>query len=159
MSEYARDAEREIPLAGYALLMGAFGAAFTPLLLRAAARGALPRRIPAGDMVLLGVATHKLTRILTRDWVTSPLRAPFTRYVKTEGAGEVTEEGRGRGLRRAVGDLVTCPFCSGPWVASTLTALWVARPRVARTVAGVLGVVAISDLLHQLYAGVRKLSG
>ncbi|HEY8077139.1 MAG TPA: DUF1360 domain-containing protein [Labilithrix sp.] len=159
MSEYTRDAENEIPLAGYAMIMGAFTLAFTPLLVRAAARGALPRNVETRDLVLMGVATHKLTRILTRDWVTSPLRAPFTQYVKSEGAGEVQEKSRGHGLRRAVGDLLTCPFCTGPWVASALTALFVARPRVARTIAGVLGVVAISDFAHQLYAGARKLSG
>ncbi len=159
MSEYARDAEHEIPLAGYAALMGGFTLAFGPLLVRAAARGALPREIPARDLVLFGVATHELTRILTHDWVTAPLRAPFVRYEASAGAGEVKEKSRGHGLRRAIGDLVTCQFCTGPWVASALTALWIARPRVARTIAGVLGIVAISDFLHQVYAGARKLSG
>jgi Protein of unknown function (DUF1360) len=31
--------------------------------------------------------------------------------------GEVPESSRGSGLQKAVGDLVTCPWCVGPWVA------------------------------------------
>lgn len=69
-----------------------------------------------------GVATHWLSRIITKDWVTIPVRAPFTRYRKSLPGGEVLEESRGKGLRRAVDDLPTCQFCIGPWVAGALAA-------------------------------------
>ena len=42
------------------------------------------RRLSTGwrvqDLVILTMGTHKLSRTLTKDAVTSPLRAPFTRY-------------------------------------------------------------------------------
>jgi hypothetical protein len=42
--------------------------------------------------VLLGVATYKLSRLISSDRVTSPLRAPFVEYVEPAGASEVKEK-------------------------------------------------------------------
>lgn len=144
------------PLRGYATLLAAWSVTFGSLLAAAAATDRLPSRIDPADVILLGVATHKVTRILTKDWVTAPLRAPFVRYEGSAGSGEVREKARGRGLRRAVGDLVTCPFCTGPWVAGAFLAGLIARPRVTRTVAAAFSAVAVSDLLHQAYGAARK---
>ena len=68
---------------------------------------------------MLGIATHKLSRLITKDWVTSPFRAPFTKFKEADGVGEVTEEARGTGMQQAIGELVTCPWCVGPWVAGS----------------------------------------
>jgi hypothetical protein len=113
-----------MPLAGYAGLLGIFGVALTGVLI--ATRGADdPARMEASrarfsDLLLMGVATHKLSRFISKDRVTSPLRAPFTEYEGSASASEVKEKSRGTGLQRALGDLVTCPFCMGPWVATAL---------------------------------------
>src|SRR5262249_11978998 len=112
--------------------------------------GRLPSRPRVGDLVLVGVATYKLTRVVTRDWVTAPLRAPFTQYVTSLGHGEVKEKSRGRGLQRAVGDLLTCPFCSGPWIAGALLGGLAVAPRVTRFIAGIFAAVALSDALHHV---------
>lgn len=79
------------------------------------------------------------------------MRAPFTHYEKSAGGGEVDESARGHGMRRAIGELATCPYCTGPWIAASLTALLVARRPLGRTVAGVLAMVTVSDWLHRLY--------
>lgn len=143
--------EVHTPLGGYATLLGAWSALYGGLLLTADRRDALPDRVDPADILLLGVATHKLTRILTKDWVTAPVRAPFVRYEGSAGGGEVEEEARGRGLRKAVGDLLTCPWCTGPWVAGALLAGLVTRPRVTRTLAAGFSAVAVSDFLHHAY--------
>lgn len=147
------------PLAGYATLLGAWTGIYGGLLLAADRRGVLPVRIARGDVILLGVATHKLTRILTRDWVTAPVRAPFVHYVGSAGGGEVKEEARGRGVRKAIGDLLTCPWCTGPWVAGTLLAGLIARPRSTRVLAAGFAAVAVSDFLHHAYQAARKSQG
>jgi hypothetical protein len=149
--EYARASEENAPLGAYATLLATFTACFGTLLILGARRGVLPRRWRAGDLVLLALATHKLTRVLTRDKATAPLRAAFTHYEGSAGHGEVNETARGRGLRRAIGDLVTCPFCAGPWVASALAAGLVYRPRATRAIASVFTAVALSDWLHRGY--------
>jgi hypothetical protein len=151
----------EMPLGGYTAIMAVFAAAAAALTGAAARKarkrsGALPMRFDAMDLVLLGIGTHKLTRIITKDWVTAPLRAPFTEYKGSVGAGEVQEKSRGHGVRRAVGDLLTCQFCTGPWVAGFLTAGLLLAPRLTRLAAGALVMVTISDWLHITYERVRK---
>ncbi len=47
--------------------------------------------MPVQDTALCAVATHKLSRLLARDPVTSPLRAPFTSYQGTAGPAELDE--------------------------------------------------------------------
>ena len=65
------------------------------LAVRAAGRP-LPHRPAVTDVVLLSIATHKLSRMLAKDAVTSPLRAPFTRFRTPAGAGELHEDPQGR---------------------------------------------------------------
>ena len=142
----------EMPLEGYVWLLGAFGVAAVSVVTAAAATGRrLPERVSAGEIALIGVATHKLTRIVTRDWVTAPLRAPFTQYEKSLGSGEVLETSRGEGVQRAMGDLLTCPFCTGPWIAGALFSGLVFSPRLTRLIAAMFTSVAISDWLHNAY--------
>ena len=59
-----------------------------------------------------------MARLLTKDTVVSPIRAPFTRFEGPGGPSEVNERVRGRGWRHAIGELITCPFCAGEWVAA-----------------------------------------
>jgi len=94
----------EMPLVGYATLVGVYNAALAGGLLMAKQSDRdLPERASYSDLVLLGIATHKLGRIISKDWVTSPLRAPFTECQESAGGGEVSEKSRGEGLQRAMG--------------------------------------------------------
>ena len=148
-----------MPLAGYATLVGVYNAAFAAMLLAVKNSGrSLPKKVSVADLVLMGVATHTLTRLITKDWVTAPLRAPFTEYKESAGGGEVIEKSRGEGLQRAIGDLVTCPWCSAPWVAATLGFGFVFAPRVTRFISGVFAAVTISDFLQHAYEAAKKKS-
>jgi Protein of unknown function (DUF1360) len=141
-------ADQYRPLGGYLALMGAFNALAAAGLTAAHRAGRLPERVGTGDVVLAGVATYKLSRLISRDRVTSGLRAPFTRFQGDAGQGEVDEAARGRGLRRAIGELLVCPDCLDLWVAAGFTGGLVAAPRVARTVAATLAVHALADALQ-----------
>jgi hypothetical protein len=152
------DKPAEMPLAGYSSLLAAYLVAFGSMFGLLGARRPVPERVHLGDVVLFGIATHKIGRILTKDWVTSPLRAPFTQYQKSAGGGEVEERSRGEGLQRATGDLLTCPWCIAPWVAATLYATYVVSAPAARMIAAASTSVAISDFLQHLYSGVKRVS-
>jgi len=155
---YAGEQAEDFPLGAYAVMVLVFLGGFGTMLVRASRNGTLPRRIGARDIALLGVATHRLTRLFTRERVTAAFRFPFTELEAPAGAGEVHEHARGHGLRRAIGSLLTCQFCVGPWTAAGLTAGLVAKPRETRAVASMLAIVAVSDFLHQAYAKARKAS-
>lgn len=143
-----------VPLSGYALTLAFFTTGFALAAARTARLGGY-RPKPA-DIVFLGAGTHKLTRILAKAFVTAPLRAPFTRRADQEGAGEVHDIPRGTGLRHTVGNLLTCPYCLGPWVATAFASALVVWPRETRFALGVLSAVAISDFLHQRYATLNE---
>jgi hypothetical protein len=97
------------------------------------------------------VATFRLSRLLSKAAITSPLRAPFTRYVGPQGPAELHEEARSEDGKETVGELVTCPFCMSVWVASTLTAGRLLWPRATRTAMGALTALAGADALQLAY--------
>jgi hypothetical protein len=142
----------EIPLFSYGVLAGIFNLIFAAFLLVARGLGRpLPERVDARDIALLGMAAHKLSLVGAEDAVTSPLRAPFTELQEKESPKKVDEEPRGDGLRRSIGELLTCKFCLSVWLASFFTYGLVLVPRVTRLVATVFAVVTVSDYLHQTY--------
>jgi uncharacterized protein DUF1360 len=141
---------------GYAAAMGVFGAVAGGLSLVAARTGRRPPPLTPWELTLLGLATHKIARIVAKDAVTSPVRAPFTRFEGPQGNAELAEEVRGSGTRKAVGELLTCPFCLGPWVATALTAGLTFAPAVTRPAMGVFSAVAVSDFLQLGYAAAQQ---
>lgn len=148
---YARGEDR--PLAGYLGAMSAYGLAVGAAALLARRRGvALPERISGGDLALIAVATHKLSRTIAKDAVTSPLRAPFTSYKEPAGAGELNEEVRATGWTHGIGELLSCPFCLAQWVATVFVGGMVVAPRATRLVASVFAARAGSDMLQFAYA-------
>ena len=145
------------PLAGYTALLSVYatGVGATAIAARAAGKRA-PAGISPWDLAQLSIATHRISRTVTKDPVTSPLRAPFATYEETTGPAELTEAVRGEGLRHSAGELLTCPFCIAQWVATGLTAGLVLAPRATRLVTATFSAVAISDFLQFLYAGAQQ---
>lgn len=151
------DPDGHVHLTGLAGSMTAYGAAVATVVAVARARGyQAPERYAVSDLALGGLATHKLTRLLSRSSVASPLRAPFTEFEGPAGSGEHLESPRGDGVRHAIGELLTCPFCLGVWVSTAYVAGLALAPRAARTVAAVLSVTATSDMLQHVYARLRE---
>jgi hypothetical protein len=158
MSAYSPHEHR--PLAAYAGLAAAFGGAFGGALVALRASGReLPERPAAGDIALLGVATHKVSRLLAKDKVTSFLRAPFTRYEQSTGQGEVLEEARGRGLQLAIGELAVCPYCIAQWVVAGLGVAYVAAPRQTRLVSSVFTAKSLADFVQLAYLAAEERAG
>ncbi|MFD7465026.1 DUF1360 domain-containing protein [Streptomyces tendae] len=150
---YADGEETQTPLGGYAALATTFAATAGAFAVTAWRRGVrLPDTVPAWDVALLGTATFKASRLLTKDKVTSFLRAPFTRREREGNANEVMDAGRGTGLRRAVGDLISCPFCTSTWVAGGLVGTYAVAPRAARLVCAGLSAVVVSDWLQYAWS-------
>jgi Protein of unknown function (DUF1360) len=153
----AYDHGHERPLGSFLVIMGAYGAALTGMAAFLAARGRrLPDRLGWSDLALLAVATHKASRQLAKDPVTSPLRAAFTRYSGTSAEAELAEEVRGAGVRKALGELVSCPFCLGQWVATTGVFGLIVAPRATRAIASVFAVLAGSDMLQYAYVRLQE---
>jgi hypothetical protein len=137
------------PKTEYGLLIATFATVFSVVTAAARRQGRVPERVAASDIALGGVATQKVARLVAKDRVASPIRAPFTH--EDSGDREVGEKPRGRGLRRAIGELLLCPFCVAQWVAAAYALGLLFAPRVTRLVAAMLATASVSDFLQIAY--------
>jgi hypothetical protein len=146
------------PLGGYLVVLATFASlvAGAAGLARSTGRR-LPAHITPWDVVLLAGGTHKLSRTISKDAVTAPLRAPFTRYAGRGGPAEVTEEVRATsGIRHSLGELLTCPFCLDVWISTAFAIGLVFAPRLTRLVAATGTALAGSDFLQLAYARAQR---
>lgn len=146
-------AEQRPPLGSRLMMASGFTGAFGAfLVVRRRSEAGLPERIETRDLALICGASFKLGRLIAKEKVSAPLRAPFTEYKgKADAPGEVDERPRGSGPREALGELLTCPYCLGMWIISALTVGLVTAPRGTRLVASILSALAASDFLQMAY--------
>lgn len=155
---YAPD--HDPPLGGYAALLAAHLGALAGTLAVLRKRGIELGTLDGRELILAGVGTYKLSRVISRSWIGTALRAPFTRYVKQGSGPEVKETARGEGLQEAVGDLVTCPFCTAHWVATGLVLAYDVAPGPTRAFTRILAADAVADALQYVRGWLtRKTTG
>jgi hypothetical protein len=94
------------------------------------------------DILILSFATLRLIRLITRDRVFSFGRVIF---YNTSPDGTMTKPPKG--FRRAIADLIECPWCVGIWAALLLTALYVASP-LGRFFAVILTIAALGSFFQ-----------
>jgi hypothetical protein len=141
---------------GYGVAMAVFAGVGAALVAAARLTGRRPGTLTPWELGLTALAAHKISRIVAKDSVTAPLRAPLTRFQGPAGDAEVAEDVRAHGPGHALGELLTCPFCLDPWVATALTAGRTFAPQLTGAVTTTFGVVALADLLHLGYAAAQQ---
>ena len=146
------------PLSGYVAVLGVYSAVVASAAAVAAIAGrSLPERWQIQDLITVTLGSHKLARTLSKDAVTSPIRAPFVHYDGTAGPAEVHEEARHSSqLRHSLGELLTCPFCLNVWVTTAFVIGLIFVPRLTRLVAGSFTAVAGADFLQLAYAKAQQ---
>jgi hypothetical protein len=143
------------PSQAYAAIMGSFagGLALAGALARLLGRD--PRENTALDLVVLGAATFKAARTISRDEVTSFIREPFVEGEAHGGDEEPVETGD---LRQAIGELVTCSRCIGTWVAAGLGTTQILAPRFGRILTWTLAAAGVNDWLQAGFAALTHKS-
>jgi len=148
------DPHRRSP--AYAALALGYGGLVGGIVVAARKAGRRPPRLSVGELALYGVATFKLSRILSRDRVTAFLRAPFTRFDKPGKDTEVLDTPVGEGMQRAVGELVSCPFCMSQWIGTAFAGGFLLAPDATRMVATGLTAITISDFLQYAHTALQE---
>src|SRR6266511_3980857 len=123
------ECEEQLP-AEYAALLGFYIASVAVLTGAAIEQKRLPKRFSLLDLALLGIAAHKLSRIIAKDRIT--------------------------GILRGIGQLILCPYCMTPWCATALAFGLIFAPRATRFFAGILASVAVSDFLQRAYLKTKQ---
>jgi hypothetical protein len=147
---YAEPTERP-PFRMYAGLAVVFNCGFAGALYAARRSGRLPERVSLQDLMLVGIASHKLSRLVAKDKVTTFLRAPFTEYQGKGGPAEVEERSRDGEIRGAIGEMLICPYCLGLWAAGAFHVGLMFAPRVTRVATSTLTALTVSDFLQIAY--------
>jgi hypothetical protein len=122
--------------ADYAALSAVYGALLAGTAVSARGRAA----IPAAELPTLAAASFALSKLVVHEKVESWVRRPFV--------DERHRKPKGRRLRYAVGELLTCTRCMGAWSALGLVALRIHSPAAGKTVSAVLAASAGNDLLQ-----------
>jgi hypothetical protein len=112
-----------------------------------------PREHDALDLLILGAATFKAARTITRDDVASFIREPFVEGQAGHGDEHAVESGD---LRQAIGELVTCSRCIGTWVAGGLATTQLLAPRYGRILTWTLAAAGLNDWLQAGFAALTK---
>jgi Protein of unknown function (DUF1360) len=126
----------------YAALSALYGA----LLGTTALLGRSREPIPRDELPALAAATFTLSKLIVHEKVETWLRDPF---VEEEGG---RRRPKGRRLRYAIGELLTCTRCTGAWSALALVGLRMWAPSTGRTVTTVLAASAGNDMLHASFS-------
>jgi len=147
--------ETSAPHGAYAAIVATFGAGLAGAGLLARVLGRDPLEQRPLDLVMLGAATFKGARTISRDEVTSFLRDPFVEGEAHEGGEAPVETGD---LRQAIGELVTCSRCIGTWVAAGLTTTQVVAPRFGRLLTWTLAAAGMNDFLQAGFAALTSKS-
>jgi hypothetical protein len=143
---------RRPPHGAYALILGAFAGGL-------AGAGALAKRLDrepqcqtALDFAILAAASFKAARTVSRDKVASVVRDPFVEGDAYDG----DEHPAGDGMRRAMGELVTCTRCVGTWTAAGLATTQIVAPRFGRLLTWSLGAAAANDFLQAAFVALTE---
>ena len=118
------------------------GALYGVLLGATAAASRRREPVPRAEVPVLAAATFALSKLVVHEKVETWLRQPFV-----EERGDAKKP-KGRRLRYAVGELLTCTRCTGAWSALGLGARRLSAPEPGRRGATVLAASAGSDMLQ-----------
>ena len=124
----------------YAVLNFAWAGLAAGVLAAAKATGAEPP--PGRELPLLGLASFTVAKALAKEKVGVWVREPLVEQHDGD------RHPKGRRLRYALGELVTCTRCLGTWSSLGVVGLRVLRPTEGRIVATVLASAAVNDWLQ-----------
>jgi hypothetical protein len=71
-------------------------------------------------ILIIGLASFRLTRLICFDKITEFIRSPFFDEVNEDG--EVFLVVKPKGIRKWLGELLSCYWCTGIWVSTFLVA-------------------------------------
>lgn len=125
-------------------LIGTFLAAI------ATAGSATSRRPSIGpfELGVMGLASHRIGRMMAYERVAAPLREPFTATVRDSTGVDETVVARGKGAQWVFGELVSCPTCVATWAALGMYLGLTVLPGPTRALMHVLAAVGVSELVN-----------
>ncbi|MBM7702539.1 DUF1360 domain-containing protein [Metabacillus iocasae] len=102
-------------------------------------------------LILFVLATFRLTRLIVFDKITWFIRQPFHEVVeesKEDGSVETYLHIKGKGLRKWIGELLSCYWCTGMWCALALYFSYLAIPHLAFPLISILAIAGLAGIIE-----------
>ncbi|MCU9612422.1 DUF1360 domain-containing protein [Caldibacillus lycopersici] len=107
----------------------------------------------AWSIILIALAAFRLTRLIVFDKITEFIRAPFFDEI-TEldefGKEEIYVTPKKAGIKKWIGELLSCYWCTGIWVSIFLVIIVYFYPIYAEPLIIVLAVAAIAAIIESV---------
>lgn len=97
------------------------------------------------QFLILGLATYRVANILSNETIAKPLRRPF--IIEVTKDGKTVEEPKKKGFLGAFGLLITCPSCTGVWLASILVYFYLLFPTQTIIISLLLALSAVERIV------------
>lgn len=137
---------------GYTLLTGLFNLA---LLLFCLIKR--PKQVGWKDWILMALATFRMSRLVAYDKIMETYRSPVVETVPHDsGAGDTTQARAGTtGIKRALGEMISCPICNGTWIAAGLVYGLSLAPRYTRTLMTIMSVAGATEIAQAAFEAMQ----
>lgn len=103
------------------------------------------------EFVLLALASFRLTRLIVFDKITTFLRRPFFQEVKEEdeeGVIEVYYLPKDTPIKKFIGELLSCYWCTGIWSSIALVLIFYLIPAYSHPIILVLAIAGLASILE-----------
>ncbi|GAF66854.1 hypothetical protein BTS2_3759 [Bacillus sp. TS-2] len=105
------------------------------------------------EIIILALATFRFTHLLVFDKITNFIRKPF-QHIKEERMenGEVVEyvSVKGTGIRKFIGEILSCYWCTGIWMACVLFFLYSWLPVIMGPILIIFAIAGIAAFLEAI---------
>ncbi|MCL6572782.1 MAG: DUF1360 domain-containing protein [Bacillus sp. (in: Bacteria)] len=110
-------------------------------------------RITLLNLLLLSLATFRLTRLLIFDKITEFIRAPFFDEIREEnvvGEIEVYYLPKKTGIKKFLGELLSCYWCTGIWTSTGIVSLFLLSPDFSTVIILILAVAGLASIVETI---------
>jgi hypothetical protein len=105
------------------------------------------------NLIILSLASFRLTRLLVFDKITEFIRDPFFDEVEEEneeGVIEIYYIPKKKGIKKFLGELLSCYWCTGIWTTAVIVLLYYLFPAFFQPIIIVLAVAGLAAILETI---------
>ncbi|MBT2729326.1 DUF1360 domain-containing protein [Bacillus sp. ISL-75] len=105
------------------------------------------------NLIILSLASFRLTRLFVFDKITEFIREPFFNEIKEVdeyGEIEVYYLPKEKGVKKFLGELLSCYWCTGIWTSVGVVGISLLYPIVSYPIILILAVAGIASILESI---------
>jgi hypothetical protein len=110
-------------------------------------------RITFLNLLLFSLASFRLTRLIVFDKITEFIRDPFFDEMVEEnedGEIEVYYLPKKTGIKKFIGELLSCYWCTGIWASAGIVGLFLLNPAFSTPIILILAVAGLASILESI---------